>query len=150
MKYKIIITSFVISLVFIMCLRCTQGGFPPIEKASLKDMNLHLIGVVDSVKKLNGYSGTGVISIKVLSSNIKYYDPRDSFRYYYCIIKNGYAEVYGGHASHCDVGDTLENNTDKELISWKNRGKKDQEYTIWINTNNRFYDYINEHYQKLK
>jgi len=150
MKCKFILGVFTISIIFMMCLGCTQVGFDPTEKASLKDMDLHVIGIVDSVRKLNGYNGTGVISMKVLKSNIKYYDPRDSFRYYYCIIKNGYAEVYDGHASHCFVGDTLDINTNRGLISWTNKVKKDQQYTIWINTNNRFYDYIKNYYQKLK
>jgi hypothetical protein len=116
-----------------------------IDKQTLKELDLQLTGVVDSVDKLNGYNGTGIIRLKILTSNIDNYDPRNKLEYYYCIIKNGIAELYDGNANECFKGDTLKINTKTKIISWMNKKKQEQKYSIWISTDDDFYKYAKSH-----
>jgi len=120
-----------------------------IEKHALENLNLQLVGVVDSVDKLNGYNGTGVIKLKIITSNIKYYDPRRHLDYYYCIIKNGIAEVYDGSADNLYRGDTVKINTKAKVITWTHDRNEKQSATIWINDSDSFYDYIKKYHQRL-
>ena len=61
--------------------------------------DLELKGIIYSTQKLQnelqGYHGRGIIRVNILESNINEYDPRDKQSNYFCIIKNGKAEIYG-------------------------------------------------------
>ena len=119
------------------------------ERDFLTKLDLHLLGIVEDVDKVEGYNGTGVIRIKIINSNINDYDPRTINPFYYCIIKNGLAEIYDGNAQECNIGDTIEIDTQKKLLSWKNLGKENQKYTIWLNTRSSFYEYARKYHQKF-
>lgn len=115
-----------------------------IQKTALKGLDLQLSGVIDSVSKFNGYNGFGIIDLRILSSNMKYYDPRNEKKNYYCIIKNFRAEIYDGHADEMYTGDTIHIDTGKKLISWR-KGKENFQYIIWVNTDKTFNEIIKKH-----
>src|SRR5690554_2030807 len=57
--------------------------------------NLKLIGeIYEVLDDIGNYNSTGILRVRLIESNIKYYDPRDKQANYYCIIKNGKAEIY--------------------------------------------------------
>jgi hypothetical protein len=114
-----------------------------IDKIGLEDLKLRLIGVVDTVDKGRNYHGYGIIRLKILSSNLKEYDPRSKQEFYFCIIKNNLAEVYD-HTSATFEGDTLVYDTKSKLGAYLRNGKKEQEGTISINADKDYYKYIKQ------
>jgi len=122
----------------------TNNNKESIEKEMLEKLNLQLTGVVDEVNKVKGYNGTGIVKVRIISSNLKYYDPRPDKNYYYCIVNGDYAEIYDGNTQECFIGDTIKIDTKAKLISWMNAKKRSQKYTIWLNTSDRFYNYLRE------
>ena len=77
-----------------------------VDKFGLEDVNLNFSGIVTDIHEVNGYNGYGIITLNIISSNVKEYDPRNSIEFYYCIIKHGVAEVYG-HTSNRMLGRTM-------------------------------------------
>jgi hypothetical protein len=121
-----------------------------IDKVALEDLNLQLVGVVDSVDKaIEGhYHGFGVIRLQIISSNIQEYHPPDDQKFYYCVIKNNKAEIYG-HASSTLKGDTLVIDTKAKLISKLRNGKNEEVGTITINPSKSYYEYIQKYHRKF-
>jgi hypothetical protein len=121
-----------------------------IDKVALEDLNLQMVGVVDSVDKaIDGhYHGFGIIWLQIISSNIKEYHPPADQKFYYCIIKNSKAEIYG-HASATSKGDTLVIDTKAKLISTLRNGKKEEEGPITIHASKSYYEYIQKYHQKF-
>ena len=112
-----------------------------INKIGLSKANLIFSGIVTDVDEVQGYNGYGIIKMKIISSNIKEYDPRDSIEFYYCLIKHGRAEVYG-HAFTNMIGDTLNIDTQKRLMSIGSKGNESDEGSISINPDKNYYQYI--------
>ena len=110
-----------------------------IDKIGLEDLNLQLIGVVDSVDNGDNYHGYGIIRLRVISSNIQEYHPRWKQEFYFCIIKNGKAEIY----EHTFVSkvDTVTIDTKKKLMSYIKNGKR-VVGSISINADKSYYNYI--------
>ena len=121
-----------------------------IKKIALGNLNLQLVGVVDSVDKVkNGYyHGFGIIRLKIINSNVQEYIPDSSQQYYYCKIRNGIAEIYD-HASLTFRGDTITVDTESRLISKIKNGQKTDEGSIAVCSNEGYYDYISKHGHKF-
>ena len=119
-----------------------------IEKIGLTELGLKLVGVVTDVDKIEGYNGFGFMKLKILSTNIINYDPRNKLEFYYCIIKDSIAKIYDSNINECFVNDTIEIDTKKATISWKNIDRYEQIFTISINADPRYWEYIKEHHQK--
>jgi hypothetical protein len=113
-----------------------------IEEVGLEDLNLQLTGIIDTIDEGDNYHGYGIIRVKIISSNVEEYDPRSKQEFYFCIIKNGMAEIYDHTPTNYSKGDTLMYNTKEKLGSFLRNGKKEQEGTISINANNDYYNYI--------
>ena len=118
-----------------------------IDKAGLEDLNFQLIGVVDSVDKGENFHAYGIIRLRILKSNIKEYDPRPKQQFYFCVIKNGIAEIYD-HASLIAKGDTLIYNTKEKMGGYLRNGRKYQYGSISINSDDSYWNYIHRH-QKI-
>jgi hypothetical protein len=118
-----------------------------VDKRGLEDLNLQLVGVVDSVTEITGYNNYGIIQIRILQSNISLYDPRTTQKFYYCFIRNGKAEIYDHTFDTCK-GDTITINTKTKLRSDKNKSKNTGEGSITINRNEGYYDYINGYHAR--
>jgi hypothetical protein len=105
------------------------------------------VGVVDSVDYANNghYHGYGIILLKIIRSNIQEYDPSTTQKFYYCLIKNGEVEIYD-HASQTFKGDTLTIDTKSKIKSWIRNGKKEEQGSISINTNDDYNNYIRRHH----
>jgi hypothetical protein len=114
------------------------------ERVALDSLNLKLSGVVLDVKQLESTHGTGIILIKIINSNVDYYDPRSKVENYYCIIRNGIAEVYDGHAFSILPSDTVYIDSRAREIKWKNDKGKINTGTIWVNTDENFRNYVRE------
>ena len=62
--------------------------------------NLKLTGeIYEVLDDIGNYNSTGILRVRLVESNIKYYDSRDKQANYYCIIKNGKAEIYESELS---------------------------------------------------
>ncbi len=114
-----------------------------VAKAGLLDLNLQLTGVVDKViEGGSSYHGYGIIRLKIIHSSVDYYDPRSKLDFYYCMIKNGRAEIYD-HTVGPKV-DTVYIDTRREIMSYMEDGSK-VEGSIGISTDEGYYDFIKEH-----
>ncbi len=139
MKSVILILVFVIGGLIFFSLNIKKQN--EIDKVCLEDLDLQLIGVIDTVYEGNNYHGYGIIRLKIISSNIKEYDPRSKQEFYFCIIKNGMAEMYD-HTPTNLKQDTLIYNTKLKLSAFLRNGKKEQEGSISVNANKDYYSYI--------
>jgi hypothetical protein len=142
MRKIILIIVFLVGGIIFLKLNFQQQK--KIDKDFLEDINLQLLGVVDTVDKGNHYHGYGIIRLKVISSNIQEYDPRHKQEFYFCIIKNGIAEVYD-HTSATYKQDTLFYDTKLKIGGFLKNGKKEEVGSISINTDKNYYNYIREH-----
>lgn len=113
------------------------------EQNGLENLNLQLMGVVESIEEGESFHGYGIIRLKIISSNIQDYDARGKLQYYFCIIKNNIAEVYDHvSVSRTFVGDTLAYDTKEKLGSRIKNGKKTEEGSIGINRDDAYYRFI--------
>ncbi len=112
-----------------------------IDKVGLQDLNLQLTGVVENVDNGANYHGYGIIRLRIINSNIQEYDPRTKQEFYFCVIKNGMAEIY----EHTFVSkvDTVTIDTKKKLMSYIENGKREIG-SISINADENYYNYIRQ------
>ncbi len=111
-------------------------------------LNLNLTGVVVGLDRVQNFNGFDIIDVKVVSSNRTYYDPRGKYDAYYCIIANGFAELYQGGAEFCSIGDTVEVNTERRLFTIRHNNSEKLE-DMMLNDDHRYYEYLAEHHQKF-
>jgi hypothetical protein len=68
-----------------------------------------------------------LLKIKLSESSVKYYDPRDSLRLYFCVMNYPYAEVFihEYYYHQIDIGDSclFNGKTDKYCIGFKNQNE---------------------------
>ena len=147
-----------ISLLFLIFLICVWKLWFGSNDEQLKGIeNLRLKGIVYCVMPSinNGrYHGTGIIRLKILNSNIHSYDPRGRQKVYYCIIKEGKAEIYTGLFAvvgyQPTIGDTILLNIKKRNLLVIKQGDTVHKFGTSIHPYTPFYEYIKEHgYQKL-
>lgn len=73
-----------------------------------QEVNLNLSGIINEVRPLNSYGHDfGVISIKIIKSNIKNYDERKNLDRYLGVIKNNRAELVFESISSVMQGDSI-------------------------------------------
>ena len=113
-----------------------------------KNLDLNMKAIVSNTFEVNGSNGFDVVDVVVLSSNKYFHDPRGTYENYYCIIKNGLAEVYQLGGAQASIGDTIEINTLTKRFTIKKAGGDIVE-EIRINSNGKYYEYLKEHYQKF-
>lgn len=99
--------------------------------------DLELIGTMHSIQEVHnkwqGYGGIGIIRINIIESNINEYDPREKQANYYCIIKDGKAEIYGWWPADVRKGDTLKLDVRKRTMIYpKEDGGNFEINDIWI------------------
>ncbi len=109
---------------------------------SLQNSGLIFSGIVTKATTTNNH-GFGIITLKLLKSNREDYDARDSIQYYYCIIKNGIAEVYD-HASETQIGDTLNINAPNLMLYYRTKKGTMDSGSISMSRTDSYYDYIRE------
>jgi hypothetical protein len=118
------------------------------QKNYFDKLDLRLTGVVESLDLSYLPNGFGVVKVKILQANKNFYDPRKDLKYYYCLIKNGYAEFYQHGLYNCEIGDTVDVNTRKRVFVIKNGSKTDVE-DISLLMFDEFYDYVKKKHQKF-
>lgn len=107
-------------------------------------LDLNMTGVVTFVnKEIRGYHARGIFRMNIIDSNINHYDPRDVQENYYCIIKDGEAEVYDNNVYEIEIGDTIQIDTNKQLIKWLNKSAEGRMYSISVGEVG-FFRYIKE------
>ena len=85
-------------------------------------LGLELTGIVTKKKVLSNDSG--VLCLKVSTSNIANYDIRKGIKPYYCVVKNGEAEIIEGGLSEVEVGDSVVISCRKDSVFYfRNRVK---------------------------
>ena len=115
-----------------------------IDKIGLEDLNLKLTGVVVSVDYGDNFHSYGIIRLKVINSNIQEYDPRGKLQYYFCVIKNGMAEIYYHTPVSNTIGDTMQFDTGIKMGGFIKNGKPDYG-DISIYGDDSYYEYIQKH-----
>ena len=119
--------------------------------------NLELTGIVYSVQDLKskqgkrGYDPARIIRLNIVKSNMVEYDPRDKQANYFCIIKDGRAEIYAGGPTDLKEGDTLKLNIPERTMSFFTvDGKSDMVIKDIRIGSVPFFNYIKEQgYQEL-
>jgi len=139
MRVIVLILVFIIGGIIFISLENKRQN--KIDRVCLEDLNLQLVGVVDTLEEGRNYHGYGIIRVKIINSNIQEYDPRSQQEFYFCIIKNGIAEIYT-HTFVTKV-DTITINTKGKIISYIKNGRK-EEGSISINVNKDYYNYIKQ------
>jgi len=139
MKKLLLIISFVVALIFFFSLRAKKQN--TVDKVCLEDLDLHLMGIIESVDKGDNFHGYGIIRLKIISSNIQEYDPRSKQDFYFCIIKKGIAEIYD-HTPLEFKRDTVIYDTKAKLGGYLINGEKVKYGSISINADKAYYDYI--------
>jgi len=139
MRVIVLILVFIIGGIIFISLENKRQN--KIDRVCLEDLNLQLVGVVDTIEEGRNYHGYGIIRVKIINSNIQEYDPRSQQEFYFCIIKNGIAEIYT-HTFVTKV-DTITINTKGKIISYIKNGRK-EEGSISINANKDYYNYIKQ------
>jgi len=142
MRQVVIIILFLIGGYFFIKRENERGN--EIFERGLEEPGLLFSGIITGIEEVNGYNGYGIITIEILNSNVNEYDPRDTVDYYYCIIKGKIAELYD-HTTGILIGDTLNVDTKKRLISTGKKGNEHDEGSIRINSSANYYKYIKQH-----
>lgn len=105
--------------------------------------NLILIGeVYEVLDDIGNYHSTGILRINIIETNMEYYDPRDKQANYYCIIKNGKAEIYESELSDIKKGDIIHVNIAKGATQIYITTKEKFEKKATIIYPRRFFDFI--------
>ena len=138
---RIILLCFV-AIGFISCFQAnnkrTESSSTVKKEMGWRDfsgLNLKMTGVVTSLNKnvrRGNFHGRGIMRLNILESNIDYYDPRDTQKNYYCIIKDGVAEVYDANVFETEIGDTVQIDTQEQTIKWLNKRAEGQLYSISV------------------
>ena len=155
MRYRIIAIVFSVFLILLFSCNFFSGnGINVVERDDFRGIeNLYLVGAVDSIQqiinKLEGYHGKGIIRVNIVKSNMDEYDPRNQQANYYCIIKNGEAEIYE-HPGRLKKGDTITLDVGKRKIIYHHSNENlGGLCNIWISPAS-FFDFIKKkEYQKL-
>ncbi len=118
------------------------------DRSYLNALNLYLVGTVEAVDAVHGHNEFDVVKVKIINTNLNYYDPRGKYEYYYCIIKNGYAELYQIAGREASVGDTIIVDSKKRTFTIK-KSKGDIVEDILINSSKKYYEYLSTNHQKF-
>lgn len=142
LKKKSVLLPFFSLIILISCENKEQSEY-------FDSLDLELTGIVQSIDLPSPYNGFGILKVSVIKSNFNQYDPRESKEHYYCIIRNGQAELYQFALYDCEIGDSIEVSTkDRLFLVHKKTGKTIQKEMI-LYDNDKFYDYIKKNHQKL-
>ena len=117
----------------------------------LKGLNIQLMGVVYDVDYVDEgfYHGSGIVRLRIITSNVKEYHPPASAKYFYCVIKKQKAEIYEG-ATGVVPGDTITIDTERQLIGIFGPGKYGRQHevgSISVSSDDGYYNYIKHHHQ---
>lgn len=113
--------------------------------------NLKLQGEITELVRDVGraYHGTGIIRIKVITSNVNTYDPREYQANYICIIKKDKAEFYSNIPYYAQVGDLIEIDIPNNIAHVIDEGGKKHKIGLSIYGRD-FFDYVSaKSYQKI-
>lgn len=113
------------------------------------ELNLQLKGKVLSIDIPQGYNGFAIVKVKVLETNKDYYDSRKEAKNYYCVIKNGIAEIYQHGVFNCEPGDIVIVDTRRRLFTIQNSDGTNDVQGILLTTSERFFKYVKKHHQKF-
>lgn len=105
--------------------------------------DLILIGeVYEVLDDIGNYHSTGILRINIIETNMEYYDPRDKQANYYCIIKNGKAEIYESNLSKVNIGDTLLINIPERITLIYNAATENKKRLGTMIYPRNFFDFI--------
>lgn len=119
-----------------------------VDRTYLDKLNLHFTGVIKAIDRVNGSNGFDIVKVRIISTNKEYYDPRGQYKNYYCLIKNGYAELYQGTPLDCLIGDIVEVDTKKRIFT-VHKPHGDEYEEILINNSDRYYEYLKKNHQNF-
>ena len=113
------------------------------------ELNLNLKGEVISAHVISNSNGFGVVEIKIFSTNLKHYDPRNKHSFYYCLIKDSVAQVYESGARDISTGDTAEIDTKNRRFSLQSKTYGNRTWRIVLLKDASFYSHVEKKYQSF-
>lgn len=147
MKRKIVygvgIVAFIIAVTYHECYKTNKTD------RYFNELNLELKGEVLAVDIPDSFNGFAIVKVKVLETSRAIYDPRNTAESYYCIIKDGVAEIYQNGVYKCEPGDTVSLDTWTRLFTINKKDGTHDVQSISLYNNEFFYKYIKKHHQKL-
>lgn len=146
MKKGLYAVGIIIFIIAIICYECNEANK---TERYFTDLNLELKGEVLGVDIPSSSNGFAIVKVKVLETSRRYYDPRKDHRYYYCIIKDGLAEIYQSSGYKCEPGDTVTLDTWKKTFRIDKKDGSHEILGIILYKNEFFYKYVKERHQKF-
>src|SRR5579862_3038779 len=120
------------------------------EHRYFRHLNLELTGVIISMDCGGNYNGFCVLNVRVITSNIREYDPRGKLKNYFCVIKDTVAEIYQcADTFFIKLGDSIYVDSNKEQITYKNGSKRIINSLSGPSDDERFYEHLKEEHQKF-
>lgn len=134
--------AFLFSIIVIVG-TCISNKDKEYSKKYFRKLKLELQGVVTD--KLIFTNDGGLFFIDVKNTNLPHYDLRSTDSVYYCLIKNGKAELIEGGLSDIKIGDSVVvNSNDYSFSFYRNGGLRSshplslrQSGTVFFNSKNQ-------------
>ncbi len=131
MKLKIGII--VIAIFLAICItigNCVSKKEKIISYNYFKGLNLELTGIVYKINKLCCHNA--LIYLTISKTNISDYDPSDSVKYFYCLIKNDKAVLVDGPADYIKMSDSISVSSKNNRISIFRKKKLINKYPLFL------------------
>lgn len=141
-KQKLFLAGFLLVITLISCESREARKY-------FDDLNLKLTGKILYINHPPSANNFAVVGVSIIHTNIDLYDPRKGRDYYYCVIMNNQAEFYQGDTRECEIGDTIDVDTERRSFSVRKGNAPPQEKGMILYTNEQFYKYVRKHYQKF-
>ena len=127
----------VIGILFIIIMKSKFDKDIRLGKAYMDTFKYKFSGIVEDKVLISG--DDGILYLTNVQGMKENYDPRDSIKYYCCIIKNGKAELIVAGISNFEIGDSVfVNGKENDLYQYR-KGKLINETNIVITPSPFFY-----------
>lgn len=127
----------VMGILFIIIMKSKFDKDVRLGKVYMDTFKYKFSGIVEDKILISG--DDGILYLTNVQGMKENYDPRDSIKYYCCIIKNGKAELIVAGISYFEIGDSVfVNGKENELYQYR-KGKLINEMNIVITPSPFFY-----------
>lgn len=116
------------TILFLIVNSCEPTTSEPIKDFNFPEIsNLKLISVITEVDNLENASvhGYGVISLEIIESNVKFYNPKEKIKRYYITINDKSAELFA-YVGTKNIGDTIKIDMSADKEFWYKNSRTGQ------------------------
>jgi len=115
--------------IFLFCTFVTNSKPSVDQNAYFENFNLVFNGVVTE-KEITS-NGAGIVRLDLNESNVNFYDPREKYGNYFCVIKNEKAELVMSRLFLVKIGDSIVVNDSVRLYR---AGKLKEKWKLHLST----------------